>query len=237
MFSSVRTPRVYEHIVAQIERAIFDGRLQQGDKLPAERQLVREFGASRVAVREALRALEHRGLVEVRQGSAGGYFIREMDAGPVVRDFQTLFRLGRVSLAQLVEARALIEPESARLAALRANEPDVKAVLAALDARAETGAPGRRRRSLDAEFHRLIAAAARNPVHGVVTHALTALQSNVGGRVDLTAEDDAAIVTAHRAIYEAIVGRDPEAARSAMHAHIIEIEQRLGRVGVERAAS
>jgi GntR family transcriptional repressor for pyruvate dehydrogenase complex len=238
MFSSVRTPRVYEHIVAQIERAIFDGRLQQGDKLPAERQLVREFGASRVAVREALRALEHRGLVEVRQGSAGGYFIREMDAGPVVRDFQTLFRLGRVSLAQLVEARALIEPESARLAALRANEPDVKAVLAALDARAETGAPGRRRRTLDAEFHRLIAAAARNPVHGAVTHALTALQSTVvGGRTDLTAEDDAAIVAAHRAVYEAIVARDPEAARAAMHAHIIDIEQRLGRVGVERAAS
>jgi GntR family transcriptional repressor for pyruvate dehydrogenase complex len=229
---------VYEHIVAQIERAIFEGRLQQGDKLPAERQLVREFGASRVAVREALRALEHRGLVEVRQGSAGGYFIREMNAGPVVRDFQTLFRLGHVSLAQLVEARALIEPESARLAALRANEPDVKAVLAVLDARAETGAPGRRRRSLDAEFHRLVAAAARNPVHGVVIHALTALQSNVvGGRADLTAEDDAAIVTAHRTVYEAIVARDPEAARAAMHGHIIDIEQRLGRVGVERAAS
>jgi len=238
MFSSVRTPRVYEHIVAQIERAIFDGRLQQGDKLPAERQLVREFGASRVAVREALRALEHRGLVEVRQGSAGGYFIRELDAGPVVRDFQTLFRLGRVSLAQLVEARALFEPESARLAALRANEPDVKAVLAALDARAETGAPGRRRRSLDAEFHRLVAAAARNPVHAVVTNALTALQSNVvGGRPDLTVDDDTAIVTAHRAVYEAIVARDPEAARAAMYAHIIDIEQRLGRVGVERAAS
>ena len=238
MFSSVRTPRVYEHIVAQIERAIFEGRLQQGDKLPAERQLVREFGASRVAVREALRALEHRGLVEVRQGSAGGYFIREMDAGPVVRDFQTLFRLGHVSLAQLVEARALIEPESARLAALRANEADVKAVLTALDARAETGAAGRRRRSLDAEFHRLVAAAARNPVHGVVIHALTALQSNVvGGRTDLTAEDDAAIVSAHRTIYDAIAGRDSEAARAAMHAHVIDIEQRLGRVGVERAAS
>jgi GntR family transcriptional repressor for pyruvate dehydrogenase complex len=238
MFSSVRTPRVYEHIVAQIERAIFEGRLQQGDKLPAERQLVREFGASRVAVREALRALEHRGLVEVRQGSAGGYFIREMDSGPVVRDFQTLFRLGHVSLAQLVEARALIEPESARLAALRANEADIKAVQAALDARAESGAPGRRRRSLDAEFHRLVAAAARNPVNGVVTHALTALQSNVvGPRADLTAEDDAAVVSAHRRIYEAIAGREPEAARAAMHAHIIDIEQRLGRTGVERAAS
>jgi DNA-binding FadR family transcriptional regulator len=75
-------------------------------------------------------------------------------------------------------------------------------------------------------------------VHAVVTHALTALQSTVvGGRADLTAEDDAAIVTAHRAIYEAIAGRDPEAARAAMHAHIVDIEQRLGRVGVERAAS
>jgi GntR family transcriptional repressor for pyruvate dehydrogenase complex len=229
---------VYEHIVAQIERAIFEGRLQQGDKLPAERQLVREFGASRVAVREALRALEHRGLVDVRQGSAGGYFIREMDSGPVVRDFQTLFRLGHVSLTQLVEARALIEPESARLAALRANEADVKAVQAALDARAETGAPGRRRRTLDAEFHRLVAAAARNPVNGVVTNALTALQANVlGPRADLSADDDAAIVIAHRRIYDAIVARDPEAARVAMHAHIVDIEQRLNRTGVERAAS
>jgi DNA-binding FadR family transcriptional regulator len=176
--------------------------------------------------------------VEVRQGSAGGYFIREMDAGPVVRDFQTLFRLGHVSLAQLVEARALLEPESARLAALRATDADVKALLHALDARGDAGAPGRRRRSLDAEFHRLVANAARNPVHAVVTHALTALQANVvGARADLTAEDDAAIVTAHRAICDAIAARDAEAARAAMHAHVIDIERRLGRVGVERAAS
>jgi DNA-binding FadR family transcriptional regulator len=59
----------------------------------------------------------------------------------------------------------------------------------------------------------------------------------VGGRADITAEDDAAIVSAHRTIYEAIVGHDPDAARAAMHAHVIDIEQRLGRVGVERAAS
>src|SRR5919197_6753049 len=113
MLPTVGAPRVYHHIVGHIERAIYDGQLTSGDRLPSERELGRRFGASRVAVREALRALEHRGLLEVRQGSAGGHFIREMDAGPVVRDFQTLFRLGRVSLAQLVEARSLIEPESA----------------------------------------------------------------------------------------------------------------------------
>ncbi|HXH82000.1 MAG TPA: GntR family transcriptional regulator, partial [Candidatus Tectomicrobia bacterium] len=106
----MRLPRVYEHIVARLERAIYEGRLRRGDKLPPERQLARELGASRVAVREALRTLEHRGLVDVRHGAAGGYFVREADDRAVVRDLETLFRLGRVSLAQLLEARLTIEP-------------------------------------------------------------------------------------------------------------------------------
>src|SRR5947208_4817259 len=132
MFGVVRTPRVYEHIVAQIERAIYDGRLAHGDKLPPERQLVREFGASRVAVREALRALEHRGLLEVRQGSAGGHFVRAADASVVSRDFRTLLQLGRLTATQLAEARLIMEPEVARLAAERATDLDVKELRALL---------------------------------------------------------------------------------------------------------
>jgi GntR family transcriptional repressor for pyruvate dehydrogenase complex len=229
---------VYEHIVAQIERALYEGRLAYGDKLPPERQLVREYGASRVAVREALRALEHRGLVEVRQGSAGGHFIREVDATPVVRDFQTLFRLGRVSLAQLAEARALLEPDSARLAAARVTDAELKAMGECLEARTEPGLASSRRRALDARFHRLVAAAARNPVHAVVTHALTALEVTVVvQRADLTPEDDAAIIAAHLAIHDTIARRDGEAARAAMHAHILDVERRLARGAVTRAAS
>src|SRR5882672_7006724 len=228
MFRAVRTPRVYEHIVAQIERAIYEGRLAHGDKLPPERQLVRE----------ALRALEHRGLVDVRQGSAGGYFIRELDAAPVVRDFQTLFRLGRVSLAQLAEARALLEPESARLAAARVTDTELKGLGECLDARTEPGLTSRRRRALDAEFHRLLAAAARNPVHAAVTHALTALEVKVvAQRADLTPEDDAAIIAAHLTIHDAIARRDADGARAAMHAHIMDVERRLARGVVTRAAS
>src|SRR3989475_11381405 len=149
MFGVVRTPRVYEHIVAQIERAIYDGRLAHGDKLPPERQLVREFGASRVAVREALRALEHRGLVEVRQGSAGGYFIRELDAMPVVRDLSTLFRLGRVSLPPLAEARALLEPESARPAPPRVTDHQLKMLGACRETRTQPGSTPRPARGPD----------------------------------------------------------------------------------------
>jgi GntR family transcriptional regulator, transcriptional repressor for pyruvate dehydrogenase complex len=238
MFGAVRTPRVYEHIVAQIERAIYEGRLACRDKLPPERQLVREFGASRVAVREALRALEHRGLVEVRQGSAGGYFIREVDATPVVRDLSTLFRLGRVSPAQLAEARLLLEPESARLAAARVSDHELKLLGACLEARTQVGLTSRRRRGLDAEFHRLVAAAARNPIHAAVTHALTTLEVKVAAqRPELTAEDDVEIIAAHLAIHDAIARRDADGARAAMHLHIVDVERRLEPAIIAHAAS
>src|SRR5438552_9456820 len=121
MFSSVRTPRVYEHIVEQIESAIFGGKLGCGDRLPPERELVRQFHASRVAVREALRTLEHRGLIDVRHGSSGGHFVRAVDAGLLRRDFTTLLRLGPVGVSALIEARLSLEPAVARLAARRAS--------------------------------------------------------------------------------------------------------------------
>lgn len=238
MLGAVRTPRVYEHIVAQIERAIYEGRLAQGDKLAPERQLVREFSASRVAVREALRALEHRGLVEVRQGSAGGYFIREADATPVVRDLSTLFRLGGISPAHIAEARALLEPESARLAAARITDHELKALGECLEARSEAGLSSHRRRSLDAEFHRQLAAAARNPVYAAVTRALTALEVTlVSQHPELAAADDAAIAAAHLAIHDAIARRDGDAARAAMHAHILEVERTREAGALARAAS
>src|SRR5207247_1129752 len=166
MFGVVRAPRVYEHIVAQIERAIYEGRLAHGDKLPPERQLVREFAASRVAAREALRALEHRGLVEVRQGSAGGYFIREADDTPAGREPPTLCPLDR-------GARAPAAHEVRRAA--RRSEP--------------------------------------------------------------TPADDAEIFAAHLGIHAAIARRDGEAARAAMHAHILDVERRLDVTVVARAAS
>jgi DNA-binding FadR family transcriptional regulator len=156
----------------------------------------------------------------------------------VVRDFQTLFRLGRVSLAQLAEARALLEPETARLAAVRVTDHELKTLGECLETRTEPGLTSRRRRALDAEFHRLVAAAARNPVHAAVTNALTALEVKVvAQRPELTPDDDAAIVAAHLAIHDAIARRDGDAARAAMHAHVLDVERRLARGVVARAAS
>jgi DNA-binding FadR family transcriptional regulator len=84
----------------------------------------------------------------------------------------------------------------------------------------------------------VVAAAARNPVQAAVTHALTALEVKVVAQgVDLTSEDDAAIIAAHLLIHDAIARRDGDAARAAMHAHILDVERRLARGVVTRAAS
>jgi GntR family transcriptional repressor for pyruvate dehydrogenase complex len=228
-----RAPRVYEQIVGHIERAIYEGRLRQGQKLPPERQLARDLKASRVAVREALRTLELRGLVDVRQGSTGGYFVREVDDRPLVRDFETLFRLGRVSWAQLIEARRLIEPEVAALAARRATEVDLKTLGAALEQRWEHAAPGLAARPSYVEFHRALAEAARNPVHAVITHALIELEAEtLVPSPELTEVDGIQVDAAHRRIFDAVVTGKAEEARAAMVAHIDDVQARL-----ERAAA
>jgi GntR family transcriptional repressor for pyruvate dehydrogenase complex len=204
--------------------------LQSGDKLSPERQLVREFGTSRVAVREALRTLEHRGLLEVRQGATGGYFVRTADAGLLLRDFRTLLRLGRVSIAHLLEARLLVEPEMARLAALRGTEGDLKALRQAIDERSEVSPSGSPPRMLDITFHRLIAEAAKNPVHAFLAHALMDLEADlVIPRIDLTADDSREIDRAHRTIFDAVAMRDAPGACATMEAHIIDLQRRLRR--------
>ncbi len=231
MLTSTRAPRVYEHIAARVESAILDGRLQQGDKLPPERTLARDVGASRVAVREALRTLEHRGLLEVRHGAAGGYFVRAVDGGLLGRDLRTLLRLSHVSLAQLMEARLLVEPEIAQLAALRATEMDVKALLAVLDEAAARTAAGTDPREADLRFHRLVAATARNPVHTLLIDALMEVEIGVVPQPRLVGEDRLHVDRAHQEIVDAIAARDLERARAVMATHIVDLQRRLSGVG------
>ena len=225
-----RAPRVYEQIVAHVERTIFEGRLRQGQKLPPERQLARDLKASRVAVREALRTLELRGLVEVRQGSTGGYFVREADDRALVRDFGTLFRLGRLSRAQLIEARRLVEPEVAFLAAQRATDAELKDLQAVVERRDTEAASGGDPRRYDLEFHRLLSSVARNPVYAIVTHALMALEAEViAPNVRMTDADSAEVNAAHRRVLEAIAARKAGEARAIMAAHIEEVQANLDR--------
>lgn len=71
MFNSVKPNKISEHIIEQIRKAIFDGRLKPGDKLPSEKELIGNFKVSKVTLREALRSLEVLGFLEIRKGASG----------------------------------------------------------------------------------------------------------------------------------------------------------------------
>src|SRR5207248_3562282 len=120
-----RQARVSEAIVHRIKKQITEGRLVAGHKLPAEREMARQFKTSRVSVREAYRSLEEVGVLRIRRGADGGAFIAQLDHEPVLRSLALVLALGKTSHNELTEARMLIEPPIARLAALRARKDDI----------------------------------------------------------------------------------------------------------------
>src|SRR5258706_1784953 len=92
-----RTDRVSEVIARRIKKQISDGRLMAGHKLPAERDMARQYKTSRVSVREAYRSLEELGLLRIRRGAEGGAFIGQFDPEPVGRSLSLVLGLGKTS--------------------------------------------------------------------------------------------------------------------------------------------
>lgn len=124
MFKQVKQNKAYQDVVEQIQEAIMEGSLKPGSLLPAERELKEQFGISRGTLREALRVLEQKGLIEIRTGVAGGSVIREVNSENLSDNLGLLIRNRAVSLRDLAEFREGMEGSVAALAAQRATEPD-----------------------------------------------------------------------------------------------------------------
>lgn len=94
----INPQRIYQEVANQLRRSISQGKLRPGDKLPAERNLAQMFGVSRNTVRDAMRALELSGLIELKLGSAGGAFVLSGSSNAVVNGMRDLYFLGRSRL-------------------------------------------------------------------------------------------------------------------------------------------
>ena len=118
LYRAVKTSRLYELIVQQVEESILKGQLKPGDQLPAERELAQRFGVSRTAVREAVKTLREKGLVEAYTGR--GTFVTNGTSQSIRQSLDSMIRTsqqeGSIHLAEL---RAVLEPEIAALAASR----------------------------------------------------------------------------------------------------------------------
>jgi GntR family transcriptional repressor for pyruvate dehydrogenase complex len=109
LFKKLPQRRMYEEIVNQILEALMRGDLRPNEKLPSEKELIDIFGVSRTTVREAIRSLEHMGMVEIRQGSLGGAYIKEIDVNTVVDQTDKMLRLTNITFLDLAQARSTLE--------------------------------------------------------------------------------------------------------------------------------
>jgi GntR family transcriptional regulator, transcriptional repressor for pyruvate dehydrogenase complex len=127
-FKNVRHSNVYENVVAQVEEGILSDRLKPGDRLPSERKLTEVFQTSRRTLREAMRVLEQKGLIEIRIGSKGGAFVTDRSSDRMKESLSLLIRQKKIRYESLVEFRYELEGNVAVLAAERALPAEVEAL-------------------------------------------------------------------------------------------------------------
>lgn len=113
--------RSSEDLALQIEAAILSGALQPGDRLPSEREIQAQFGSGRGVVREALSALKEKGLVEIRKGSAGGAYVKQMEVAQIGASLAIFLKQNRISARQLIEFRESIDRPLTNLAIARGS--------------------------------------------------------------------------------------------------------------------
>ena len=167
VFKPVKNIRTFEAISDQIRRQIETGKLQPGDKLPAERELALQFGVSRNAVREALRILESAGVLELQKGASGGAFILEGDGSNISQSISDMMALKRISLQHLTEARVELMKVILKLACAHADDADF-ALLEQNIEKSRVAIENKDRDTqmeLNAEFYSIIAQATKNPMY------------------------------------------------------------------------
>ena len=213
---------VTEVLEKLIER-IVDGVYEVGEKLPAEGELARQFAVSRTVLREAMRSLRARGLVEMSQGKMAR--VKPADPASTVESLSLLLRRNRASLLHLAEARHPLEGEIAALAARRANQEHLRqlelavhdlAVVKELDARIEA----------DLRFHHVLAQATGNPVFILLLETLAGFMYQSRRKTLAYSGVDVALA-AHRAILAAVRAGNPEMARKAMNQHLTAAKRDL----------
>ncbi|MGR4010446.1 FadR/GntR family transcriptional regulator [Leucobacter sp. 1207-22] len=211
----IRQTSLSDQVLERLRTEIVEGRWALGERIPPEPELMASLGVARGTLREALRALQYSGMLDIRRGDGTFVAARSEVPGALARSGATI--------ADVLEARAAIEPQLARLAAERATAEDIDRIADALSHRATVQIDYWA--AADAAVHEAIARAANNPIlFEVYTALLPRLQESVQSAIDRTGfcRDDP---RGHEEVLEAIKGRDPEAAGRSAAANLAATER------------
>lgn len=237
LFRALPRQPAYKAVSGVMEQHILSGELKPGTALPSEQELATQFGVNRSTIREAIRVLEQEGLLERHQGRRLFVVLPGLfDLAP--RAARSLI-LHQVTFAELWEVAVLVEPEAARLAALRADEADLSEIDDNLAATADTvgGKPDasriQRHWELDAAFHALIARASKNRSLMMSRESFSLLYRPLATLLQQSLPQSAARnLHAHRQIAAALRGRDERDAHEWTRKHLVDFRKGFVQAGL-----
>jgi GntR family transcriptional regulator, transcriptional repressor for pyruvate dehydrogenase complex len=226
LYTPIQSTKVFEQIAVQIEKRILNGELRNGDRLPTERELAEQFHASRTAVREAMKILAQKGLVEMRPGRGtividGAPEAMQNSIGLVMK-----LKLGEVGGSDnLVEVREILETEIAALAAARATEEEIAAMSEAVRVMDTSLNNADAYIAADNQFHQALAKATQNTLILILVNSIVNPLSEQRKHIFAVDGGPERGQFHHRRILESIIRRDPENARAAMRAHLQQVRE------------
>jgi len=230
MFKTIaRHSTLTERTQLQVEELITSGVLKAGDRLPSERDLSEKFAVSKTVVREAMRSLAAKGLLEVRPGS--GMYVRQVGSDIMTQPMTLLLRLQLVGVDDVIELRSLLEPRIASLAAERAQPSDIETMEESISALRSPTLTAEEYAEADLAFHDRLAAASHTPLLTLLANSINELMLEVRLRAFALEGPRVAelAVHLHTAILDRVKARDVEGSRRAMEEHLEQAADTLRR--------
>ncbi|KLU63236.1 HTH-type transcriptional regulator LutR [Peptococcaceae bacterium CEB3] len=223
----IKTRKIYEEIAEQLRKLVAGGKLKPGDRLPSERELAERLQVSRASVREALSALEMMGLVEVRSGE--GTYVRHVNMDSVVAPLAWVLALEKDTVEQLMEVRKILETQAVRLAAERAEEPEIREMSEALEIMRQDLETGELGEVADHRFHFAITQATHNQILVRIMNSISDTMHEtlkISRRKMFSSKPMLEkLYHEHAGIWEAVRERDPAKASQRMLDHLIGVEE------------
>jgi DNA-binding FadR family transcriptional regulator len=213
-------------IATEIARGIVTDGLREGDRLPTEVEMLQQFDVGRASIREALRILESYGLIAIRQGQGGGPIVTPIDPEDLARTLSFYFHLTGSTFQELAEARAVIEPVMARLAAERQDPNQMSLLEDVMEREAAASLENPEYITMANEFHYAVSGLSGNSVLDLLGRALRILYTTrISGGGILPPEARPASRRLHREIGEAILASQGDVAEQLMKSHVHDLAE------------
>lgn len=224
----LRPSKVSEKVAKEIVNDITRRGLGPGVRLGSEREMLERYGVARGSLREAIRILEVYGVLEIKPGAGGGPVVRRVGSHDVGQMATLFFQLGGVTYGDLIEARLMLDPTMARLAAERRDQDALEQLDAVIEQQRATPIENSDWVDVGTAFHRVVAGISGNKVFDTFGRALMDIYTNhLPNRVEYPIDTRRSINEAHEKIAKAIKNGDASEAENLMRSHMVDFFQHI----------